>query len=247
MTARTHPAASPHGQLAEVFPDVFFVTGTMGMPGPLPVRFSRNMVVVRDGQRLVIVNSVRLSEEGHRQLDRLGKVTDVVRLAAFRGMDDPFYKERYGAKTWTVKGQRYVSGFKMDAEPYYVPDVEMDDASALPLSSAKLYVIGSRPPEGLLLLQRDGGILISGDCLQNWDATDAYFSALAKPMMRMMGFIKPCNVGPAWLKATKPPASALQGILELEFQHVLPAHGTSVQGNAKERYRPSIEAARAAR
>lgn len=247
MIERAHPPASRHGQLAEVFPDVFFVTGTMGMPGLLPVRFSRNMVVVREGERLVIVNSVRLSEEGLRQLDRLGKVTDVIRLAAFHGMDDPFYKERYGAKTWTIKGQRYVNGFEMDAEPYHVPDVEMDGASSLPLSSAKLYVIGSRPPEGLLLLQRDGGILISGDCLQNWNTTDAYFSAFAKPMMRVMGFIKPCNVGPAWLKGTKPPSSALLGILDLEFQHVVPAHGAIVQGDARERYRTRVEAAAAAR
>lgn len=223
---------------------MFFVTGTMGMPGPLPVRFSRNMVVVREGERLVIVNSIRLSEEGLRKLDGLGRVTDVIRLAAFHGMDDPFYKERYGAKTWTVKGQRYVAGFKMSAVPYLVADVEMDDATPLPLTGAKLYVIGSSPPEGLLFLEQSGGILISGDCLQNWGKTDAYFSLLAKPMMHVMGFIKPHNVGPAWLKNTKPPMSQLLGILDLEFEHVLPAHGAWVQGDARKLYRPTIEAIR---
>jgi len=97
MSSSKFPPAQPHGALREVFPDVFFVTGTAGLPGPLPVRFSRNMTVVRAGERLTLINSVRLSEEGLRALDALGKVTDVLRLAGFHGMDDPFYKDRYGA------------------------------------------------------------------------------------------------------------------------------------------------------
>jgi hypothetical protein len=121
----------------------------------------------------------------------------------------------------------------------------MRDGGALPLSGARLYVIGSNPPEGLLLVEREGGILISGDALQNWQSTDEYFSLLAKPMMHLMGFIKPHNVGPAWLKGTKPPVESMTGILDLGFEHVLPAHGTVVKGGARESYRPSIQAIRA--
>jgi hypothetical protein len=217
----------------------------MSMPGPVPVRFSRNMTVIRDGQRLVIVNSVRLDEAGLKQLDKLGKVTDVLRLAAFHGMDDPFYQQRYGARSWTVKGQRYVSGFNSNTpDTYHQADMEMHDASELPLLGAKLYVIPASPPEGLLLLEREGGIMISGDSLQNWRAPDAYFSLLAKPMMRWMGFMKPHNVGPAWFKRTKPPLSSMLGILDLDFDHVLPAHGEPVHGSAKANYRPRIEALR---
>jgi hypothetical protein len=52
-------------------------------------------------------------------LDALGKVTDVIRIAGFHGMDDPFYKERYGAKVWVVRGQRYVAGFDSKAPQTY--------------------------------------------------------------------------------------------------------------------------------
>src|SRR5579871_4123106 len=52
MQPRPFPAALPHGALREVLPGLFFVTGTVPMPGPLPVRFSRNMTVVREGERL---------------------------------------------------------------------------------------------------------------------------------------------------------------------------------------------------
>jgi len=243
MTARPHPPALPHGSFKEVFPNVFFLTGTLAMPGPVPMRFSRNMTVIREGERLAVVNSVRLTEDGLRELDALGKVTDVLRIAGYHGMDDPFFKERYGAKIWAVKGQRYVSGFKLDApHTYLTPDVELTESSELPISGAKLYVIPSTPPEGLLLLERQGGVLITGDCLQHWSRTDEYFSGFAKVMMRVMGFIKPHNVGPAWFKQAKPPRSAMQGILDLQFDHVLPAHGAAVNGGAKESFRPRLEA-----
>lgn len=242
VVARPFPPALPHGALREVLPDVFVVTGTVAMPGPLPVRFSRAMTVVRDGGRLVLVNSVRLDEAGLRALTALGEVTDVVRLAANHGMDDPFYKDRFGAKVWAVRGQRYTAGFDSTSPTtYFEPDAFMDAGSALPIADATLVTIRSSPPEGLLLLARHGGTLLSGDCLQNWDAPDAYFSLLGKAMMRLMGFLRPHNVGPGWLKQNRPPKSELAGLLDLRFANVLPSHGAPVLGDARERYRPAVE------
>jgi hypothetical protein len=242
MPARAFPPAPRHGDLQEPLPGVFFVTGSLGLPGPLPVRFSRNMTVVREGERLIIINSVRLDDEGLRQLDALGKVTDVIRIAGFHGMDDPFYADRYGAKVWVVAGQRYTAGLKPDAPTtYFTPDVEMDATTTLPLTGAQLYVFGTQPPEALLVLERAGGILIAGDSLQNWAQPDAYFSWIGKIVMKRMGFITPYNVGPAWFKQAKPPLDQLRGVLDLEFDHVLPAHGAAVIGDAKARFRPKIE------
>ncbi len=238
---RPFPAALPHSEIREVLEGVFFVTGTMRLPGLLPIRFSRNMAIVRDGERLVLVNSVRLDEKGLAALDALGKVTDVIRLAGNHGMDDPFYKDRYGAKVWAVRGQRYRAGFDAGAPEYFVADEQMDAATPLPIGGARLYVIDSKPSEGILLLERSGGVAIAGDCLQHWHAPDAYFSWLAGPIMRLMGFIKPHNVGPAWLKNTKPPKEQLRGILDLPFANVLPAHGAAVMGDARSHYRSAIE------
>jgi hypothetical protein len=242
LVNRPHPAALPHGKLREVLPDIFFVAGTVAMPGPLPVRFSRNMTIVREGRRLVLVNSLRLDDEGLAKLDSLGKVTDVIRLAANHGMDDPFYRDRYGAKVWALAGQRYTAGFNTNASDVYLePDVVMDAETVLPVDGARLYAIRSTPPEGLLVLERHGGTLVSGDCLQHWAQPDAYFSFLGKTMMRMMGFIRPHNVGPGWLKQCKPPKAEVRSILELPFANVLTAHGEAVIGEARERYRPAIE------
>lgn len=83
---RPFPAAMLHDELRELLPGMYLVAGIVGMPGPLPVRFSRNMTVVREGDRLALVNTVRLDEAGLTALDAFVKVTDGVRLAANRGV-----------------------------------------------------------------------------------------------------------------------------------------------------------------
>ncbi len=243
MSKRPHPPALPHSTLREVVPNIFFVTGSVKM-APL-MACSRNMVVVREDERLVLVNSVRLTDAGLAELDALGKVTDVIRLAGFHGMDDPFYKERYDAKVWNVAGMTYQKGFdatKTSDAPYFTADAEMTPGSELPLSGARLIVFEARPSEGLLLLDRDGGVLISGDALQNWGETNEYFSFMGKLVMKRMGFIKAHNVGPGWVKAVKPKTSEVRGLLELDFDHLLPGHGDAVVGGAKRAYEPVLSA-----
>lgn len=211
-----------------------------------PVSFSRNMTVVRENGSLTLINSVRLDEYGLRSLEKLGTIDNVIRLAGFHGMDDPFYKHRYDAKIWAVQGQPYVHGFDLSAQPFFHADELLDDASELPIKGSKLYVFRSvKPAEAIVVLLRDGGILITGDSLQNWQAPDRYFSLMARLMMRLMGFIKAYNIGPAWRKFVKPSAEDFRGLLDLRFEHVLPAHGDEVIGNALELYRPVIEKAAA--
>lgn len=235
------PKAGEHGEIAELFSDVFFVTGTVDMKGPLPTRFSRNMTIIRQDGELVLVNSVRLGEAGLAALDKLGNVKHVIRLAGFHGMDDPFFKDRYRATVWSVDAP-YVTGFDPSkGKVYFTPDIIMNDETELPVSDARLIRFASATPgEALLLLDREGGILVSGDCMQNWGTTDRYFSLPARLIMRLMGFIKPHNIGPGWLKTAKPDVKEVKGVLDNDFQHVLPCHGAAVVGNARQLYEPAI-------
>nr|HEX4316321.1 hypothetical protein [Kofleriaceae bacterium] len=240
LIARPHPPALPHGELREVLPDLFFVTGGIKLPGVLPVRFSRNMVVVRRGDKLTLLNSVRLDDAGLAALDKLGKVSDVVRIAGNHGMDDPFYAERYGAAVTVVRGHRYTVGFGGGPDVYFTPQREVVQGDELPCGG-KLIVLDATPPEGAVLLPDHGGTLVVGDMLQNWERADPYFNKFGAVMLRMLGFIKPLNVGPAWWKNCKPPKPQLRAVADLAFANVLPAHGLPVIGDAVAKYSPVIQ------
>lgn len=237
--SRPFPPARPHGSLREVFPGVHLVSGTMSLG---PMSFSRNMVVVQQDDRLVLVNTIRLDPAGLDALDALGKVSDVVRIAGFHGSDDAFYKDRYDCTVHAIEGQRYFTGINAHkGETYFHADAPLNPAD-LPIEGASLYVIETDPPEGILRIPAGGGTLITGDSLQNWDAPDEHFNWIARFGMRLMGFIGPCRIGAGWAKDLKPDPTEVRGILDLEFTNVLPGHGQPVLGDAPERYRPAIEA-----
>lgn len=226
----TFTPVMPHGPLTEVLPGIFFVTGTSR-----PIfegtqwQFSRNMTVVRDGDALTLVNTVRLDDAGLAALDRLGKVRHVVKLGAFHGIDDAFYVRRYQARLWALPGMVHESGLPTDEE--------LRPGGPTPFAGASIFIFPtSKRPEGLLLVDREGGAAIACDSLQNWADTDPYFSPESAALMRQIGFIQPANVGPGWLRFAEPQPTDFTRVLELPFRHLLPAHGTPLLGDAKERY-----------
>jgi hypothetical protein len=240
-----HLPASAHGNFEKLFDGVWSVRGGLKMPMLVPMKIGRAMTVVRGDDGLTVFNSMRLSDEGWQALESLGAVKHVVRLAGFHGRDDGFYRERYGAKIYAIEGQRYLRGMDPNKEgqaPYMEPDEWLSEQSALPVADAKLKVFStSSPPEALCLLERHGGILIAGDSLQHTPVPDEFYNWPAKLLMKRMGFLKPHNVGPGWLQFAHPTVGDVRSVLDLEFDHVLPAHGAPVIGNAKEKYRPAIE------
>lgn len=216
------PAALAHGPITEEFPGIFFVTGAFGFGPGLAI--TRNMTIVRQGGDLSIINSVRLSPKGEAELEKLGTVKHVLRIGAFHGADDPYFKERFGAKVWAPPGVTYASGLKIDEELR---------AGQCPIADAKVFAFekGERP-EVALLLERDGGTLVTCDCYQNW-TTFAGCSLLGKLMMRAMGF-GPTLIGGPWTRAMGPEVRAdFDRLLELPFTNLVPAHGTVLEKSAK--------------
>ena len=59
-------------------------------------------------------------------------------------------------------------------------------------------------------------------------------------MMKMMGFLKPHNIGPGWLKTAQPDVNEIKALLDLDFDHLLPAHGEPVINGAKAAYSVTI-------
>lgn len=222
------PAALAHGSIEEVFPDVFFVMGAMEtVLQDIDWKFSRNMTVVRDGERLIIINSVRLTDAGLVELDKLGKVTDVVRLGSLHGRDDPFYVDRYDANYWAMPGMEHETGLKSTHSLKPGEPAPISDASVFEFCTTEIK-------EGILRLDREGGILIACDALQNWTKPDEFFSDASRDMMQGMGFFTPANLGPVWLQAAEPKGDDFARLKELSFKHALCGHGEPLRDTAQE-------------
>ena len=154
------PPAEPHGPIEEIFPDAYWVTGSVRFK-PL-VRLPRNMVVLRNGDELTLINAVRLNEEGEAALARLGTVRHVIRIGN-HGMDDAYYIERYGAKHWAVPREGETS------------DVELTEDTELPIPDTRVFMFrDTKMSEAALLVEREGGLLITCDSIQHWAHTQAH-------------------------------------------------------------------------
>ena len=129
------------------------------------------------------------------------------------------------------------------AQTYFAPHEEMDTGPVLPVEGARLHVFGGGRPEALLIVDRAGGIAIAGDSLQHSAVPDEFFNWPGRMMMRPLGFLKPHNIGPGWLKRSKPPREHFAPCSRLPFENVLPSHGAPTIGGAREAYRPAIERA----
>lgn len=229
------PAAMAHGSIREVFPDVFFVTGTMKNEffGSM-WHFSRNMTIVREGDALTLVNTVRLSPEGLAALDELGRVVNVVRIGDMHGMDDAFYVDRYDATYWAMPGMSTED--RPNVSRQLVPGGEM------PVRDASLFAFTSTTrPEGILRLDRDGGIMISCDSLQNWVGPDEFFDDPTIATMEKMNFFTETGIGLAWIHGSEPKADDFVRLKQLSFRHALCGHGEPAVGGVQPGYHAAIQ------
>lgn len=219
--SKAFPPARPHGEISEVFPDIFMVTGTMRfMPG---FTIPRNMTIVRQGDELTLLNSVRLSPEGEAALERLGKVRHLVRLSSFHGLDDPYFRDRFKPTYWAPKG--------LDA------DRELS-ATESPVGQVTVFTHTKQPEAAVLL---SGEVLQCCDSFQNWmDADLAACSWLGGVFMKRQGF-RPELIGPFWLKAMgREVERDFRVLTELPFRHALSGHGTPIRDRAAEALRAEV-------
>lgn len=233
-----YPEAFPHDPIREVAPDLFFVGATFKMNRLM--RISRNMVIVRSGEELTLVNPIRLSPEGEKELEALGTVKHVVRLGSFHGYDDSYAVARFAAQFWCQPGSDHYQ------EPK--PDHELVEGGPLPIRDAELFEFHEiKKPECALLIKRGNGILIVCDGLQHYGDFSRH-SLVAKMMMPLLGFGRRMLVGPLWLKyLTKSGRTVkpdFERLLEMPFDALISAHGTPLMKGAKAAVRMAVDKAK---
>lgn len=218
--------AWPHGTLQAAFPEIFFVVGTnKTQHAGVAIQTSRTMVVVREHDGLTLLNTVRLTEEGLRDLEALGEVRNVVRLGAFHGRDDPFYRHRYGATLWALPGAEHLDGRGSDRA--------LAAGGAFPVRSGEVFVFSSaRFPEAAVLLRREGGILITCDAVQSWTRVDEFFSPQCGELFAAQGLIRAANIPSTWRHACEPSVDDFRRLLALPFRHLISAHGEPLRDEA---------------
>lgn len=232
-----YPPACPHESMRKIGPDIFFLPGSIQM-NPL-MRISRNMVIVRNGGELALLNPIRLTADGEAAVEALGIVRHVVRLGAFHGVDDAYTVARFGAEFWCQAGS--------NVYPEPKPDHELQEGGPLPLTDAELFVFREpRKPECAVLLRRGSGLLITCDSIQHYGDYERQ-SLLARLIMPLIGFPKRALVGPFWLKGLTKEGGSIRPdfdrLLELEFDALVSAHGTPLMQGAKEAVRQAVDRA----
>ena len=203
------------------------------------LRISRNMVIIRHGDEFSLVNPIRLTAEGEGELGNLGVVKRIIRLGAFHGIDDPWYKHRFGAELWAQPA----------GAAYPEPPVDrlLEPDTALPFPEAELFCFnGTRQPEAALLIREPPGILVTCDAVQHY-SDYSHNNLMARLAMPFIGFPKTTILGPFWLKMMTPEGGSLRTefdrLLELDFDALIAAHGTYLPSGAKAGVRRAVEKA----
>lgn len=229
--------AWPHSDIYAVFKDVFFVTGTNKIHHEgVDIQTSRNMTIIRSGTELCLINTVRLNEKGLQELDALGAVTNIVRIGAFHGRDDAFYQNQYpNAKLWALRGITYENPLKI--HQYLIP------GGLMPFPNCSLFVFEtSIQPECILHIEREGGILVSCDSIQNITFIDEFYNTETATSFAEQGLVRPANITPIWLGATNTKASDFERLLKsLTFLHLLTAHGEPLLNHAHEQVTQTVK------
>lgn len=228
------PEVLPHGPIQQLFADVFVVTGSFRIgPG---IVIPRNMIVVREGTALTLINSVRLDAAGERALEALGEPKHLVKLGFYHTRDDGYVRSRWPLTYWAPS-------------PPDAKTERLAEGGASPLSRAKPFVFGRTADReaALVLEQSDGNLLITCDAVQNWVDTKGC-SLMGKLVSRAMGFIQPAKIGPIWVKTmTKGHPSEMRAdfdrLLQHDFAHLIAGHGVLLRDGAKEALRRSCDRA----
>lgn len=216
----------PHGSVEQISENLFMVRGSIKM-NPA-VRITRNMAIVREGDELSLINPIRVSPRVEAEIEQLGRVTHLLRLGAFHGVDDEYYAEKYPVSMWAQKG----------GTTYTKPEIdnEISAGCQLPFSNSEVIEFeGSVQPECVVLIKTGKGILLTCDAIQNY-GDYSYNNFFTKLMLPFIGFPRTTIVGPIWLKFMTPKNQSLEAefrkLLSCEFDSLLAAHGTLLESGA---------------
>ncbi len=230
----TFPNALAHEPITRIADGVFIVRGSFQMG---PMRIGRTMTIVQNGDGLVVLNAVRLSDRAEAELLKLGPVKHLVKLSDSHGVDEPYYVDRFKPDVWVASGSK---PGRVQGTHKLAPD------SPIPGGVVVGYPGASGWCEHGLWIPNAGGTLVTTDALQNHvDRIGA--SLFGKLMTSMMGFKGGLIVAPMWRKYQKVHGSqitaAFAEVTPLAFENLVTGHGPALCGGADQLVRATVQQA----
>lgn len=227
MGHRSFPPPCPHGPLEEVLTDVFVVHAVERL-GPL-VEVPRNVTVLRRGAELVMIDGMRLAPETERHLERLGRVSHLIRLGHAHPRDEAYLRDRWGATSWAPPPAH-------GARP-------LADGHAPFLDGTQVFLFRRAScGEAALVFEHTGGnVLVTADSVHNCVDVEGC-SLLAGIALHLAGEVGPARLGARWLAEAGGQAvrDDFDRLLEHDFAHLISARGEPMRGGAKEAVRRSV-------
>jgi hypothetical protein len=123
------------------------------------------------------------------------------------------------------------------------PDRRLMPGGDMPFLGCSLFVFEtSNLPEGILHIEREGGILVSCDSIQNITATDEFYNPETAKSFKDQGLVKPANISPIWLGATHTKYLDFERLLRtMTFHHLITAHGEPLLNTAYEQFSATVK------
>lgn len=196
-------------------------------------KYSRNMVILKDGDDLCLVNPVRLDKSEEKKLLELGKIHSILKLGRLHSVDLPYYMDKFSPKLWASSRDSFVQEYK------YQIDIDLETNPELPFLDMQIYSFRTtKQNEAIAFLPQDRGIVLACDALVNMKKIDPMANWLVRTLSKVLP--EPTYIGPNWFKAMKPSRDDFKEILKFKFDKMIPAHGPILDNGANEKIKSYI-------
>jgi hypothetical protein len=184
------------------------------------------MVILKEGDKICLVNPIRLNEEEEQKLLSMGEIFSILKLGRLHSVDVPYYIDKFKPQLWASKKDSFLN------ERDYLVDIDLDKTDEIPFMNMKIYSFKtSKENEAVALLPQEDGILLSCDSLVNMNEEDPMANWLVRVLSKLLP--TPAYIGPNWFKVMKPKKEDFQNLLKFNFNILIPAHGSALKENAK--------------
>lgn len=193
------------------------------------LRFPFNMVLIQDGDGLVLIDPVAPDADSVRELERLGRPRVVLLTSDSHERGAAFYRSRYDARVLA----------HADAIPRCAVAVDstIADGEKLPGGVTAIAMPGTLPGMLAFWLERPDGhhALAVGDLLMHDRAAER--SWLARKFGQWVFQTRDREVTPfplKWMQDRRLAIRSLRRLLDLDFEALLVTHGTPLLQGARE-------------